>query len=59
MSRTTRAGHLDTVCGNLVTDSHIAALMPQYGVSTIHTADRDFRRFPGITPLDPFADTTG
>lgn len=44
----------DAVRGNLVTDSHIAALMRQHGVSTIFTADRDFRRFPGITVRDPF-----
>lgn len=43
----------DVVRGNLVPDSHIAALMRVHGVSTIWTADRDFRRFPGITARDP------
>lgn len=44
----------DVVRGNLVTDSHIAALMRHHGVGTIWTADRDFRRFPGITARDPY-----
>lgn len=44
----------DAIRGNLVTDSHIAALMRHHGVATIYTADRDFRRFPGITPIDPY-----
>ncbi len=45
----------DVIRGNLVTDAHIAALMRQHGVSSIWTADRDFRRFPDITVLDPYA----
>lgn len=45
----------DVVRGNLVPDSHIAALMRQHGVSTIWTSDRDFRRFPDITAQDPYA----
>ena len=48
----------DAIRGNLVTDSHIAALMRQHGVSTIFTVDRDFRRFPGITARDPYAEAT-
>jgi toxin-antitoxin system PIN domain toxin len=40
--------------GNLVSDAHLVALMHQHGVRTIWTADRDFLRFPGITPRDPF-----
>lgn len=47
---------LDVVRGNLVTDAYIATLMRQHGVATIWTADRDFRRFPGITARDPYAD---
>jgi toxin-antitoxin system PIN domain toxin len=43
----------DVVRGNLVTDAHIASLMRQHGVSTIWTSDRDFRRFPAITTIDP------
>lgn len=49
----------DVVRGNLVTDAHIVALMRQHGVSTIWTADRDFRRFPGITARDPYAAPDG
>jgi toxin-antitoxin system PIN domain toxin len=45
----------DVVRGNLVVDAHIATLMRQHGVATIWTADRDFRRFPGITARDPYA----
>ena len=45
----------DTVRGNLVSDAHLVALMRQHGVGTIWTADRDFRRFPGISARDPFA----
>lgn len=44
----------DVVRGNLVSDAHLAALMRQHGVSTIWTADRDFRRFTGITARSPF-----
>ena len=44
----------DVIRGNLVTDSHIAALMRQYGVGSIWTADRDFRRFPDISVRDPY-----
>jgi toxin-antitoxin system PIN domain toxin len=40
--------------GNLVSDAHVVALMHQHGVRTIWSGDRDFRRFPGITPRDPF-----
>jgi predicted nucleic acid-binding protein len=38
-----------------VTDAHIAALMRRHGVRVIYTRDRDFRRFDGIEPVDPFA----
>ncbi len=41
--------------GDLVTDAHIVALMRRYGVRTIITHDRDFRRFDGIRVRDPFA----
>jgi toxin-antitoxin system PIN domain toxin len=44
---------VDVVRGNLVPDAHLVALMRQHGVSTIWTADRDFRRFPGITSRHP------
>jgi predicted nucleic acid-binding protein len=37
-----------------VPDAHLATLMRQYGVRTIYTRDRDFRRFDGIDVRDPF-----
>lgn len=40
--------------GNLVSDAHLVALMHQYGVSTIYSRDRDFRKFSGIVVKDPF-----
>ncbi len=40
--------------GNLVPDAHIVALMRQYGVGTIVTRDRDFRRFDGVRVRDPY-----
>ncbi len=43
------------VRGNLVPDAHLVALMRQHGVGTIWSHDRDFRKFEGITVLDPFA----
>lgn len=39
--------------GKLIHDAHIVALMRQYGVSTICTRDRDFRKFDGIRVIDP------
>jgi toxin-antitoxin system PIN domain toxin len=41
--------------GDLLADAHLVALMRQHGVRTIWTRDRDFRRFDGIDPRDPFA----
>jgi toxin-antitoxin system PIN domain toxin len=41
--------------GNLVPDAHLVALMREYGVSTIWSHDRDFRKFRGITVKDPFS----
>lgn len=41
--------------GNLVPDAHLVALMRQYGVTTIWSGDRDFRKFDGIRVRDPFA----
>ena len=43
------------VRGRHVTDAHIATLMRQHGVRVIYTRDRDFRRYDGIEPRDPFA----
>lgn len=41
--------------GKLVPDAHLVALMRHYGVRTLLTRDRDFRRFDGIRVRDPFA----
>lgn len=43
------------VRGNLVPDAHLVALMRGYGVTVIWSHDRDFRKFDGIRPRDPFA----
>lgn len=40
--------------GDVVPDVHLAALMHEHGVSRIWTGDRGFRRFEGVTVLDPF-----
>jgi len=42
------------VRGNLVPDAHLAALLRQHGVSTLYTADRDFRKFDFLEVADPF-----
>jgi toxin-antitoxin system PIN domain toxin len=41
--------------GNLVPDVHLAALLRQHGVSTLYTADADFRRFEFLDVRNPFA----
>lgn len=40
--------------GDLVSDTHVVALMREHGVGTIWTQDRDFRKFDGIQARDPF-----
>lgn len=40
--------------GTLVPDAHLVALMHEHGVAEIWSNDRDFRKFDGITPLNPF-----
>lgn len=40
--------------GNLTTDAHIAALALEHGC-TICSADNDFKRFPGVTHINPLA----
>ena len=40
--------------GNHVPDAHLVALMRQHGVTVIYTRDKDFRRYDGIEPRDPF-----
>lgn len=43
-----------SAAGNLVPDAHLVALMRAHGVTTIWTADRDFRKFDGIRARSPF-----
>lgn len=40
--------------GPLISDAEIAALTIEYG-GVLHTADRDFARFPGLRWLNPLA----
>lgn len=40
------------VGGNRVSDAHLAALAVEHG-ATLCSRDQDFRRFPGLTWLDP------
>lgn len=42
--------------GNLTSDAHIAALALEHGC-TICSADNDFKRFSGVTHINPLADT--
>jgi len=41
--------------GNLTSDAHVAALALEYGASVV-SADSDFRRFSGITHVNPVGD---
>ena len=41
--------------GNLVPDSHLAALLLHHGIKTIYTRDRDFRKYDFLTVRDPLA----
>jgi predicted nucleic acid-binding protein len=38
--------------GNLTSDAHVAALAIEHG-ATVASADHDFRRFAGLTHLNP------
>ena len=40
--------------GNLTSDVHLAALALEHGC-TLYSADHDFKRFPGITHVNPLA----
>lgn len=40
--------------GNLTSDAHLAALAIEHG-ATVASADNDFRRFTGVTHLNPLA----
>ena len=42
------------VTGNLLHDTHVAALLIEHGVDEIVTADEDFRRFPKLRVTNPF-----
>lgn len=42
--------------GNLVPDAHLVAVLRQSGVATLHTHDRDFRKFAFLDVRDPLAD---
>lgn len=39
--------------GNIVPDTHLAALLRQHGVRRLYTTDRDFRRFDFLEATDP------
>jgi uncharacterized protein len=41
--------------GNLVPDAHLATVLAQHGVVTLHTHDRDFRKFSFLDTRDPLA----
>lgn len=41
--------------GNAIPDTHLAALMRQYGVRMLYTRDRGFRRFDHIEVIDPIS----
>lgn len=42
--------------GNLMHDTHTAALMMEHGIHRIQTADADFKRFPFLQVLNPCVD---
>ena len=44
------------VRGNDVPDAHLAALLRQHDVPTLFTNDRDFRRYPFLKVVNPFAE---
>lgn len=45
------------VCGNVVHDAQIAAVLLEHGVRRIYTRDRDFNRFAGLDVIDPLTAT--
>lgn len=44
--------HTSGTSGNLTSDAHVAALAIEYG-ATVYSADHDFKRFPGVTHVNP------
>lgn len=43
------------VRGNLVPDTHLAAVLRQHGVAKLYTHDKDFRKFDFLRVIDPVA----
>lgn len=43
------------VRGNLVPDAHLVAILRQHGVRTVYSRDRDFRKWGGLSVVDPIA----
>ena len=41
--------------GNLTSDAHLAAMAVEHG-ATLHSADNDFKRFPGLDHVNPLVD---
>ena len=44
--------------GNLTSDAHVAALAIEYG-AIIYSADYDFKRFPGVSHVNPLQESAG
>lgn len=44
---------LPHLAGNVLHDSHTAALMREHGISRLCTRDTDFHRFPFLEIVDP------
>jgi hypothetical protein len=42
------------VRGNLVPDAHLVALLRQHDIKTLYSADTDFKKFSGLTILNPY-----
>lgn len=51
LSRMTTEFHLR---GNLIPDAVTASILEANGIRTLYTNDRDFWKFPTLTPVDPF-----
>lgn len=47
------------VRGKLVPDAHLATILFQHGVRTLYTNDSDYRRFPFLRVVNPFAAAAG
>ena len=41
--------------GNLIPDAITASILEAHGIRVIYTNDRDFWKFPGLKPADPFS----